>query len=537
MLTLASIGFDLCLPWASSYLIDTVSSVDRGDLMAWEAWACFVLAFGGFALARNLAHRAWIRVAAPNMAELTNATFARVQSFPAEWHASHLAGSTVRRVSRAMWGYDQVSDAVTIHLGPAVVVLLGLTVMLFSRQFLAGCIAAAVVFIFFFANLSVTTSYARPANLRSNALDARMNGVIADAITANAVVKSFGGEIREISRVADATAAWRGAVMVTWRRFTDVGLVQNLLLLILQAGLTGAMVRAWSQQVATPGDVAFAITAFMLMSGYLRNLGENIRMLQKGMDDLADAVTFAAQPGEVIHEGVALPSSLAGGEVMFEDVRFTYGSRTAPILTGINLQINPGETVAIVGGSGAGKSTLVRLLHRLYEPEDGRILIDGEDVARLSLAALRRAIAVVPQDPVLFHRSIRENIAYGRPEASSDDIVAAARAACAHDFIERLPDGYETVVGERGVKLSGGERQRIAIARAIIAQTPILVLDEATSALDRETEIQVLARLASFGSRQTRIVIAHRPAAIIEADRAFRLEAGRLVALPAGAII
>ena len=255
------------------------------------------------------------------------------------------------------------------------------------------------------------------------------------------------------------------------------------------------------------------------MSGYLRNIGENIRMAQRGLADVEDVARFARTDPQVADRPAA-PTLLARrGEVAFEDVTFRYKAAGAPIYDHFSLRIAPGERVALVGPTGSGKSTFVKLIQRLYDVQGGRILIDGQDVARVSQGSLRRAIAVVPQDPALFHRTIAENIAYGRPEATPDEIALAARKARAHDFILSLPKGYGTLVGERGVKLSGGERQRVALARAFLADTPILVLDEATSSLDVETEAQVQQASEALMAGRTTIVIAHRLSTVRGADR------------------
>lgn len=515
---LIATGFDLALPSASATLVDVIAAGRAESGAVWRAWGTFVVMFAGFAIARNIAHRLWIPVAARNMEEMVGETFARVQALPAAWHTSALTGGIVRRVSRAMWGYDEITDALTIRIGPALLVLGGLAVMLFLRNPIAGMVGMGAVLAFTVLNLGLTAHYVRPASLQSTELDAVANATLADALAGNPAVKAFSAEAREKERVAADMARWRASVFRTWGRFVDLGLAQNIVLLLLQIGATGMMVRAWLAGRASPGDVAFAMTAFLVMSGYLRNLGDNVRELQKGIDDTADAVRFAGIAAEpLITQAPAL--AVAGGEVRFEGVSFAYDSELPPVLDKLHLAIGSGETVAIIGPSGSGKSTLIKLLHRLHEPQAGRILIDGQDIAGVSLGSLRRSVAIAPQDPVLFHRSIRDNITYGRPDASQAQVERVARIACADRFIDRLPDGYDTLVGEWGVTLSGGERQRIALARALLVDAPILVLDEATSALDLETEAEVLGNLAAEATRQTRIVVAHRPASIASAGR------------------
>jgi len=529
VLMLVAIGFDLMLPWAAGRLVDVVATTPREPPAAWSAWAIFVGVYLAFSLVRNLAFRFWNPMAAGNMKEMTDEGFQRVQAFSADWHADHFAGSTVRKLSRAMWGYDMVSDAVVLWLGPAMVVLLGLSATMVARWPSVGIFSLAVVALYIASNLFLTVKWVRPVNLKSVALDTRIGGALADSISSNPTVKAFGAEAREEERIGGITAMWRKATLKTWTRFIDVWLVQNMILVVLQAGLSGLLVRLWARGEASAGDVAFAVTSFLLMSGYLRNIGENIRMMQKGLDDAEDVAGFAITDAQVADARDATGFRGELGEIAFDRVTFRYKSADEPLYRDFTLIIAPGERIALVGPTGSGKSTFVKLLQRLYDVDGGRILIDGQDIARVTQGSLRRAIAVVPQDPALFHRTIAENISYARPEATAEEIALAAKRARADDFIRRLPKGYDTLVGERGVKLSGGERQRVAIARAFLADAPILVLDEATSSLDVETERQVQAAMEELMVGRTTIVIAHRLSTIRGADRILVFDQGRIV--------
>ncbi len=528
-LMLLAVGFDILMPTAAKALIDAVSDPARNTDNAWKAWGLFVGVYVAFVITRNIAFRFWNPLAARNMEEMTNEGFHRVQRFSADWHADNFAGATVRKLSRAMWGYDSASDAVVLWLGPALLVLFGLSIQMLFKWPLVGALAFFTVVAFLWLNLWLVKVYARPANLKSNALDSRIGGSLADAITSNPTVKSFGAEAREESRFAGITLAWRKAVLVTWNRFMDVWLIQNALMVTLQAGMTGILLNLWAQGLATPGDLAFAITSFMLMSGYLRNIGENVRMMQKGLDDVEDVANYARMAPQVADAPAARPFVGGEGEIVFDNVSFRYKSAGEPLYDGFSLRIAPGERVALVGPTGAGKSTFVKLIQRLYDLQGGSIAVDGQDIALVEQGSLRRAIAVVPQDPALFHRTIAENIGYARPDATLDEVKLAAKRARAHDFIESLPKGYDTLVGERGVKLSGGERQRVAIARAFLADAPILVFDEATSSLDVETEVHVQAAMEELMAQRTTIVIAHRLSTIRGADRILVFDRGRII--------
>jgi ATP-binding cassette subfamily B protein len=531
---IASTACDLAIPWAAGELINAVTGQGAAKA-AWIGWAWLSGLYAVGYMTRLASWRIMNPFAARNMEEVVNAAFQRVQSFSSDWHADTFAGATVRRVSRAMQGYDAASDAIILMLGPTLLVLAGLAVSMGVRWPLAGLFTGLVVAGFVAFNIAASVRYIRPANLRSIALDSKIGASLADAIGGNTAVKSFGAEGREEQRFAAITATWRAATIRTWNRFNVVAFGQNILMLALQAGMTGILIYAWSKGQAKPGDVAFAITSFMLMSGYMRNFGEITRMLQRGLDDTMDVAAYMrTEPQAADRPGAAdLAAAIARrqgrGRIEFDHVTFRYKNQPQPIYDDFSLTIQPGERVALVGPTGAGKSTFVKLIQRLYDLETGRILIDGIDVAGVTQASLRRAIAVVPQDPALFHRTIAENIAYAQPDASMDEVIEAARRALAHDFIKRLPKGYDTLVGERGVKLSGGERQRVAIARAFLADAPILILDEATSSLDVETERQVAQAGEALMTGRTTIVIAHRLSTIRGADRILVFQNGRIV--------
>jgi ATP-binding cassette subfamily B protein len=265
------------------------------------------------------------------------------------------------------------------------------------------------------------------------------------------------------------------------------------------------------------------------VSGYLRTIGESLRNLQRGFADISDVVAYQSQPAEIVDKPHAPDLAVHAGAITFDRVTFRYDSQPDPLYKDFSLSIAPGETVALVGATGSGKSTFVKLVTRLYEVSGGAVRVDGQDVRDVTQGSLRRAIALVPQDPALFHRSLHENIAYARPDAPMEKIIEASKRARAHAFIARLPKGYDTEVGERGVKLSGGERQRVALARAFLADARILVLDEATSSLDTETEREVQAAMTELKKGRTTIVIAHRLSTVREADRILVFDQGRIV--------
>jgi ATP-binding cassette, subfamily B, bacterial len=352
---------------------------------------------------------------------------------------------------------------------------------------------------------------------------------MADAIGANAVVKAFGAEVREDARLAWLIGKWRRRTARTWHRGTASEAAQIVTMTLLRVAVLGAALWLWWRGEAGAGDLATVLTMFFMVQGYLRDVGYHISNLQRGVNEMEELVALHATPLGVEDAPGARPIAVGRGEIAFERVTFRYGGHAEPLYRDLDLRIRAGESLGLVGPSGSGKTTLVKLIQRLHDVTEGRVTIDGQDVRDASQASLRAQIAIVQQEPVLFHRSIGENIAYARPGATIAEIRRAAELANADDFIRRLPRGYGTLVGERGVKLSGGERQRVALARAFLADAPILILDEATSALDSESEAAIQEAMGRLLHGRTAIVIAHRLSTVRAMDRILVFDQGRVV--------
>ncbi len=407
--------------------------------------------------------------------------------------------------------------------------LIGSTILLGLFWPVMGVIVGVGSLIYIAVTVGLATAYVAPAASLANAWDTRMGGALADAISCNAVVKGFGAEHREEERLSHVVAKWAKRTNRTWQRGTFNGTLQGTLLLLLRAAIIGTGLLLWQQGLAEAGDITFVLTTFFVLQGYLREIGQHVRNLQRSVNDMEELVALHDQPLGVEDRRNAKPVTIAEGGIRFEHVDFHYGKHSEPLYRDLSIAIRPGERVGLVGHSGSGKTTFAKLIQRLYDVSGGRISIDGTDIRDIGQASLRRQIAIVQQDPVLFHRSLADNIAYGRPDASREQIVAAARLANAHEFIERLPKGYETLVGERGVKLSGGERQRVAIARAFLADTRVLILDEATSSLDSESELLIQQAMERLMTGRTTLVIAHRLSTVRALDRLLVFDRGRIV--------
>ena len=463
------------------------------------------------------------------MGEIAASAFHRVQRFSTDWHANSFAGSTVRKITRGMWALDLLNDTLLIALLPSTVMLLGATIILGLQWPVMGLLVGVGSLIYIAVTVALSTGFVAPAATLANAWDTRMGGALADAVSCNSVVKAFGAEDREEDRLGDVIHKWDRRTRRTWKRGTLSGGVQGLMMVIMQTAILGLVLWLWTQGRATPGDIAFVLTMFFLLSGHLRDVGQHIRNLQRSVNDMEELVNLYAQPLGIEDRPGAGPIRITDGAIEFDHVTFQYGAHPTPLYRDFSVMIPAGERVGLVGPSGSGKTTFVKLIQRLYDVNGGSIRIDGTDIATVQQSSLRGQIAIVQQEPILFHRTLAENIAYARPDASRAEIVEAAKQANAHDFIVSLPKQYETLVGERGVKLSGGERQRVAIARAFLADAPVLILDEATSSLDSESEVLIQEAMERLMQGRTTLVIAHRLSTVRALDRLLVFDRGRIV--------
>jgi ATP-binding cassette subfamily B protein len=463
------------------------------------------------------------------MTEIKAEGFSRVQDFSASWHAESFSGSVVRQILRGAGAVDMLNDVFFFGLIPTAIVLGGATVLLGARWPSVGLAVAVGSAIYITVTATLSLRYVAPAAALSNAWDTRVSGALADAITCNAAVRAFGAEAREITRFDRVLGKWRARTRRTWSRGCASYSVQAAALLMLQLLITGTIVLQWWRGHADAGAVATVLTAYFILHGYLRQMSQTVRELQRGVADLQELVGLSAQMPTVRDQPHAAPLRVTAGRIAFQDVSFRYGADNALLFDRLSVTIAHGERVGLVGPSGSGKSTFVKLIQRLHDLDGGRILIDGQDIAGVSQVSLRSRIALVPQEPTLFHRTLAENIGYGRPDATMAEIEEAARMARAHEFIERQPKGYATLVGERGIKLSGGERQRVAIARAFLADRPILILDEATSSLDSESEAAIAEAAERLMAGRTCIVIAHRLSTVRAMDRILVFRSGRII--------
>ena len=533
-LMMGAVMADSIIPIYAGRMVDALVNGTAGDK---TALAAALAAFGMFLLMsvtynalRASAIYVWNWFAVRNLYDIVTESLHKVQRFSADWHANAFAGGTVRKITRAMWSFDVFEDTFFFGLIPAGLVLVCVTGILFMTLPLVGAFVLAMALLYCGISIWLAIAVLSPRFRSSAEADTKVGAALADIMTGIPTVKSFGTESREDALFQRVARHWRKKSYRAWQISQTADLARALMRMTMMGGMLGLTIWLWSRGQATPGDIAMVITSFFIIGGYLRDIGQHISNLQKAASEMEDAVQFWLREDEVrdaVNAEPFVPSKDADrGAITFDKVSFAYKGQSHPIYTDFSLRIAPGEKVALVGHSGSGKSTFVKLLQRLYDVQAGQICVDGQNIATVTQDSLRRAIALVPQEPILFHRTLTANIAYGRPDADMEEIVEAAKKAYAHDFIETLPKGYDTLVGERGVKLSGGERQRVAIARAILADAPILILDEATSSLDSVSEHYIQMALDRLMEGRTTITIAHRLATIRNASRILVFDKG-----------
>ncbi len=455
-------------------------------------------------------------------------TFSHIHSLSMRYHITRKTGGLSRIIERGVKGVDFLLRFLLFSIGPLVLelILIGIVLwVLFDFWYLAVVmvvIASYVVFTF------RVTEWRVKLRKAMNDFDTDANQKAIDSLLNFETVKYFGAEAREAARYDVAMRGYEAAALQTSYSLAMLNFGQSFL---ITSGLVIVMVMAAfgvQSGALSVGDFVMVNAYMIQITMPLNFLGTVYREIRQSLVDMGEMFDLLEQPPDVTDRPGAEALQVAGGIIDFEAVRFGYEPER-PILQGISLRVPAGKTVAIVGSSGSGKSTIGRLLFRFYDVQGGAVKIDGQDLRDVTQSSLHDAIGVVPQDTVLFNDSVGYNIAYGRDGATQADIEEAAKAAQIHDFIAGLPDGYQTMVGERGLKLSGGEKQRVGIARTLLKNPPILLLDEATSALDSQTEQGIQGALARAGQGRTVITIAHRLSTIADADRIVVLEEGRIV--------
>jgi ATP-binding cassette subfamily B protein len=467
------------------------------------------------------------RVGQRAIRQLALETFRHIHALSLRYHITRKTGGLSRIIERGVKGVDFLLRFMLFSVGPLILELTMVSVLfavLFGWQYMAVVVVTIAIYVAF--TFKVTELRVR-IRREMNDQDTDANQKAVDSLLNFETVKYFNAEAREAARYDVAMQRYEVAAVKTGQSLSFLNAGQSL---IITTGLVIVMIMAAKgvqAGVLTVGDFVMVNAYMIQITMPLNFLGTVYREIRQALVDMGQMFGLLGQPAEVVDMPGAAPITVRGGEIVFDNVSFAYDPARA-ILKGISLTVRPGQKVALVGPSGSGKSTIGRLLFRFYDVTGGAIRIDGQDLRDVQQTSLHAVIGVVPQDTVLFNDTVYYNIAYGRDGATEAEVHAAAKAARIHDFIMSLPDGYDTTVGERGLKLSGGEKQRVGIARTLLKNPPILILDEATSALDTQTEQSIQESLTEMGQGRSVITIAHRLSTIADADCILVLEDGRV---------
>ena len=491
-------------------------------LLAYGALRVLTVAFG------ELRDAVFAKVAERAIRTIALRVFNHLHRLSLRFHVERRTGGLSRAIERGTRGIEFLLTFMLFNVLPT---LVEVTMVCGILWLLYGIVYAAITFVTIGAYIAFTlsvTEWRLKYRRRMNERDGEANTKAIDSLLNYETVKYFGNEAHEAARFDTSRRHYERAAVQSKTSLSLLNIGQGLIIAI---GLTGITIMAGNEVAAgtmTIGDFVLVNTYLLQLYIPLNFLGFVYREIKQSLTDMEAMFGILSVDREIADTVGAPPLEVGAGAIEFDDVHFSYEPRR-PILEGVSFSVPPGETVAIVGASGAGKSTISRILFRFYDIEAGSVRIDGQDLRDVQQKSLRAAIGIVPQDTVLFNDTIYYNIAYGRPGASRAEVEEAARLAHIHTFIEDLPDGYDSLVGERGLKLSGGEKQRVAIARTILKRPRILLFDEATSALDSRTEKEIQANLREVSRDRTTLMIAHRLSTIIDADQIIVLEGGRIV--------
>lgn len=480
------------------------------------AWVCW--RFGSYSI---------IYVEAMSMATLRQQAYNKLIYHSYSFFANNFSGALVQRVGRYARAFERLADRITWSILPLIIRISGVIIVT------AYIFPMLSVIIFGWVILYIVINYFYSVwrlkyNLEAVAADSRTTAVLADSLTNQNNIDIFSQHVSEQKYFKGVTGEQSRITLRNWFAGQGLEAIQAALIIVIEFAIFYFTIHYWEKGLVTIGTFVLLQMYVIGLAGRLWDFGRIIRDFYEGYADAKEMVEIMMLPYEINDIPKAVPLHVSGGEIVFDSVIFSF-NETHEVLQNINLTIKAGEKIALVGPSGAGKTTFVRLLLRFYDVTRGKILIDGQDISKVTLETLRNNVSLVPQDPLLFHRTIMENIRYGKPDATDAEVKEAARLAHCDEFIISLPNQYETYVGERGIKLSGGERQRVAIARAILKNAPVLVLDEATSSLDSYSESLIQDALDTLMKGKTVIVVAHRLATIRKMDRIIVLKDGAIL--------
>jgi len=495
-----------------SNLISVLILIAIIDMIGWVSWrtAAFVSAY----FQTNV------------IADLSNTCFKYLHKHSFSYFNNNFTGSLVKRVSYFPRAFEQIADRITWSFVSLVVSIIIITSVLFLKNILLGTVI--VVWLFFMILLNwYLAKYKLKFDVRVSEAKTEATGFLSDTIINNSNVKLFCGYKREVKALTILNDKICKLSQFSWNLNNIFEAIQVFFLVVLEIGMFYIGIGLWAKGKFTIGDFVLLQSYVMIIFQQIWSLGKMIRDTYHDLADAEEMTAILVAPHEITDVPKAKDLKVTEGRIEFKNVDFYY-HKTRKIFEKFSLNIASRERVALIGPSGAGKTTVVKLLLRNHDISRGKILIDGQDIAKVTQESLWKNVSLVPQDPILFHRTLLENIRYGKPEAANEEVVKAAKLAHCHEFISSFLKEYDTYVGERGVKLSGGERQRVAIARAILRNSPILVLDEATSSLDSESESLIQDALVNLMKDKTVIVVAHRLSTIAKVNRIIFIDNGEI---------
>ncbi len=531
---IAAKAVSIVTPYLYKLAVDSLSSetgTDPGWVLIYGAVG-LTIAYGlarlGAVVFGEMRDAVFVRVGQRALRQLALETFSHIHALSLRYHITRKTGGLSRIIERGVKGVDFLLRFMLFSIGPLILELTLVSIIfavVFGWQYSAVVVVTIALYVTYTFKV---TEWRVKIRREMNDQDTDANQKAIDSLLNYETVKYFNAEAREAARYDVAMQRYERAAVKTGLSLSALNAGQAFL---ITTGLVIVMVMAARGVMAgtlTVGDFVMVNAYMIQITMPLGFLGTVYREIRQALVDMGEMFGLLGQPAEVVDAPDAKPLQVTAGEIVFDNVRFAY-EPAREILKGVSFTVKPGQKLALVGHSGSGKSTIGRLLFRFYDINSGAIRIDGQDLRAVTQTSLHAQIGVVPQDTVLFNDTIRYNIAYGKDNATEAEIIAAARAARIHDFISRLPEGYETKVGERGLKLSGGEKQRVGIARTLLKNPPILILDEATSALDSQTERSIQESLGEMGQGRSVIVIAHRLSTIADADQILVMEEGQVI--------
>ena len=515
------------VPYIFKRIVDSANAIEIYGSQPLIFWVSMYVVFGFVA---SLAYRGsgysgmrWVTSARATAREVLSA---HVTKHSHSFFSNRFAGSVGSKLSNASNGADRLAqDLLWGWIGFLLDMVVGLGLVFYTSPYI-GIIF--LLWLLVIAPINIILVRKRiPLSIDVQEKETVLRGQTVDILTNINAMHDYARRTFEIGRLFNLISERRRAGLKNWMYAEHVLLLNSVLESIFVAGMIFTSIYLWTQGAITAGDIILVLTLIFSIRGTLAFVGQRFNSFAETIGEVKEGLEEVLNPHEIVDAPLATKLRVSKGEIVFENVAFTYGTQN--IFEDLSLHISPGERVGLVGRSGAGKSTLMKLITRQYDITGGKILIDGQDIALVTQESLRSSIAIVPQDPLLFHRSLKDNIKYGNLNATDKDIKTASGYAQAHDFIDKLPSKYETLVGERGIKLSGGERQRVAIARAFLKDAKILLLDEATSSLDSASEVAIQDALQRLMKGKTVIAIAHRLSTLRAMDRVIVLDGGEIV--------